>query len=112
MLKDNNRDIQNDIKLFKIYKNMSYEYRKEIKLLLTPENILNITIHPQLTVRDSDTDIVLNQINSLSIDELTNKLENDSLWKHRYAFDNLIIQIKTYFLLRPEITEKYPEYQI
>jgi hypothetical protein len=105
-------DIQNTIRLFRLYKKLPYEYKKEFKLLLTPENILNAsTSTDKNTFVETNTNNSISGIDNMTIKELSDNLENDEgTIFNSFVFNNIMKQLKVYISLRPQLIEDHPEY--
>lgn len=105
----NIENLDNNIKLFRIYKKLSSDEKKELTLLLTAENIMGVKSVTKEV--NEQLESIFNRVDKLSIVKLTDyhDEENNSYWTDKYYFKNIMDQVKVYLMLRPNIIEKYPE---
>jgi len=98
------------IRLFRIYRHLTLGYKDEFNLLLTPENMFNVSV---VVTEELDSLYVryINSIKNISIIELIQKLEHVELnyYEHR-IINNFIKHFLIYISLRPQILEEYIEY--
>lgn len=101
-----NDEINDKIRLFRLYSNLPTNIVSEVRMFLTVENIYGIK---ESTENKIQLDNYINRINCMSIDELTDHLSDD-FWELCVVFNGIIKQFKVYISLRPNIVESYPEY--
>lgn len=106
MSKYSDRQINEMLRSFRLYRHISSDAKTEFKLFLTPENIFG--------VRENEVNVktvcnYVNDIDKMSVLEITERLSDD-FWSLGFVFVKLIEQFNIYISLRPEIYETYPEY--
>ena len=99
----NNDIINNDIILFKIYKKMPRDLEDEFSILITPENILNVSSSSVNHAIQTFCDESIAKIRSLSVSEMKENYSKGLFWSDKYIFERLIAQLKIFIQLRPQI---------
>ena len=101
--------LNNNIILFRIYKKMPQDLKDEFSLLITPENILNVSSSSVNHEIKTYCDESIAKIRSLSVSEMKEIYSKDLFWSDKYIFERLIAQLKIFIQLRPQILVDYPE---
>ena len=101
--------LNDNIILFRIYKKMPHDLKDEFSLLITPENILNVSSSSVNREIQTFCDESIAKIRSLSVSELKENYSKGLFWSDKYIFERLIDQLKIFIQLRPQILLDYPE---
>jgi hypothetical protein len=104
-------EIENDLRLFKIWKKMPKELKEEFSILITPENLLGVNTHPNHMVAEVADEHYrrIHNLLSLSYQEMYEIYSKEERWNNQKAFSNFISILKEYLRLRPNLFEDYPE---
>lgn len=99
--------IENDLRIFKIFKKMNNEFKQELNLLITPENILKTSSY---SIQPEDFNKIIERIIYTPENEIMDySLESVNTWSDRFIFERIIEHTKIYLQLRPNLLEQYPE---
>ncbi len=88
---------------------MPRDLADEFTILLTPENILNVTSSSVNHEIQTYCDESIAKIRSLSVSEMKENLSKGLYWSDKCKFERLIAQLKIFIQLRPQILLDYPE---
>lgn len=99
--------LDNDIRLFKIYKKMPTLFKNELALLITPENILHINTSALPRDVISGYEQKIEKMLTMSYKDLKSNQIND--YNYIFMFNNFIKIFKDYLILRPNLFETNPE---
>lgn len=88
---------------------MPQDLKDEFSLLITPENILNVTSSSVNHEIKTYCDEFIAKIRSLSVSEMKENLSKGLYWSDKCKFERLIAQLKIFIQLRPQILVDYPE---
>ena len=101
--------LNDNIILFRIYKKMPHDLKDEFSLLITPENILNVSSSSVNHEIKTYCDESIAKIRSLSVSEMKENLSKGLFWSDKCKFERSIAQLKIFIQLRPQILLDYPE---
>ena len=91
---------------------MPDEFKNELELFLTVENIFGIRSINHREVEDQ-LKVTIIRMTSLKKTDIMKYYSSDATsdvyWNDRKYFENLIEQVKIYLQLRPKLLENYPE---
>ena len=99
--------IENDLRIFKIFKKINNEFKQELNLLITPENILNLS---EYAIDKYEFQKIIERIlNTSEMDIIDHYASIPNHWSDRFIFERIIEQTRVYLQLRPILLERYPE---
>lgn len=99
--------IENDLRIFKIFKKINNEFKQELNLLITPENILKISSY---SIQTEEFNKIIERIVYTPENEIMDySLQSVNAWSDRFIFERIIEQTRVYLQLRPILLERYPE---